>query len=114
MDSHLDPYQNQKIEITDFYWYGPSHRRKVQCPEWDSIASFLELVHKYLARNFREMQNVTSNTLFYINEDLSIPQDILFYNILVTKGRRGSWLMFKLHVNDAVSMRTIDSRVEKD
>lgn len=106
--------KTEKLEITYSYWDGSGHRRTVQCLKGDSIASFLELVRKDLAREFREMQNVTSDALLYVKEDLIIPQDISFYDLIVTKARGKSGPLFNFDVHDDVRMGAIDSRVEKD
>ena len=42
---------------------------------------------KYLAREFYEIQNLTSGTLVYVKEVLIIPQDISCYNLIVIKLR---------------------------
>jgi len=106
--------KTEKLEITYSYWDGSGHRRTVQCLKGDSIASFLESVRKDLAREFREMQNVTSDALLYVKEDLIIPQDISFYDLIVTKARGKSGPLFNFDVHDDVRMGAIDSRVEKD
>jgi len=106
--------KTEKLEITYSYWDGSGHRRTVQCLKGDSIAAFLELVRKDLAREFREMQNVTSDALLYVKEDLIIPQDITFYDLIVTKARGKSGPLFNFDVHDDIRIGAIDTRVEKD
>lgn len=102
------------LEITYSYWDGSGHRRTVNCKKGDSIAEFLEQVRKALAKEFREMQNVTSDALIYVKEDLIIPQDISFYDLIVTKARGKSGPLFNFDVHDDVRFGAIDTRVEKD
>jgi len=106
--------KTEVLEITYSYWDGSGHRRTVECRKGDSIGSFLELVRKDLAKEFREMQNVTSDALLYVKEDLILPQDITFYDLIVTKARGKSGPLFNFDVHDDVRMGAIDSRIEKD
>lgn len=106
--------KKEKLEITYSYWDGSGHRRTVTCHKGDSIADFLELVRKALAKEFREMQSVTSDALIYVKEDLIIPQDISFYDLIVTKARGKSGPLFNFDVHEDVRVGAIDSRVEKD
>ena len=75
----------EKIEITYFYWDKSGHQRTIECIKGSSIISFLELVQTYLDREFREMQNLMSDTLLYVKEDLIIPQDIYRFTILLSQ-----------------------------
>lgn len=106
--------KKERLEITYSYWDGSGHRRYVQCQKGDTIAQFLELVRKDLAKEFREMVNVTSDALIYVKEDLIIPQDITFYDLIATKARGKSGPLFNFDVHDDVRVGAIDSRVEKD
>ncbi len=106
--------KEEYLEITYSYWDGSGHRRNVTCKKGDSIAQFLELVRKDLGKEFREMQNVTSDALLYVKEDLIIPQDITFYDLIVTKARGKSGPLFNFDVHDDVRVGQIDRRVEKD
>lgn len=53
------------------------------------------------------------DSLMYIKEDLILPQDVTFYNLIVTKARGKSGPLFHFDVHEDV--RTInDASVEKD
>mmetsp|Transcript_6445 Transcript_6445/g.8014 ORF Transcript_6445/g.8014 Transcript_6445/m.8014 type:complete len:385 (-) Transcript_6445:54-1208(-) len=106
--------KKELLQITYSYWDGSGHRRSVNCKKGDSIAQFLEQVRKDLAKEFREMQNVTSDALLYVKEDLIIPQDVTFYDLIVTKARGKSGPLFNFDVHDDVRIGAIDCRVEKD
>jgi len=49
------------------------------------VGKFLELVRKDLASEFREMVNASADALMYVKEDLIIPSDITFYDLIATK-----------------------------
>jgi len=50
----------------------------------------------------------------YVKEDLIIPHDISFYDLIATKARGKSGPLFNFGVHDDVRLGTIDVRVEKD
>mmetsp|Transcript_15954 Transcript_15954/g.28748 ORF Transcript_15954/g.28748 Transcript_15954/m.28748 type:complete len:388 (+) Transcript_15954:107-1270(+) len=102
------------LEITYSYWDGTGHRRTVQCKKGDTVARFLELVRCDLAKEFREMGNVSSDALLYVKEDLIIPQDISFYDLIATRARGKSGPLFNFDVHEDVRLGAVDARVEKD
>jgi len=106
--------QEEMLDITYSYWDGSGHRRNVRCKKGDTIADFLELVRKDLSKEFREIANVGSDALLYVKEDLIIPHDISFYDLIATKARGKSGPLFNFGVHDDVRLGTIDVRVEKD
>ncbi|KAL7472654.1 hypothetical protein ACHAXS_013014 [Conticribra weissflogii] len=106
--------KEEVLEITYSYWDGTGHRRTVQCKKGDTIAKFLELVRRDLAKEFREMGNVSSDALLYVKEDLIIPQDISFYDLIATRARGKSGPLFNFDVHDDVRLGAVDARVEKD
>jgi protein FAM50 len=74
----------------------------------------LEVVRKDLCRDFKELSNVASDALLYVKEDLILPQDITFYDLIVTKARGKSGPLFHFDVHEDVRLGPLDSRVEKD
>jgi protein FAM50 len=102
------------LEITYSYWDGTGHRRSVQCRKGDTVGRFLELVRCELAREFREMANVSSDALLYVKEDLVIPQDVSFYDLIATRARGKSGPLFNFDVHDDVRIGAVDARIEKD
>mmetsp|Transcript_23389 Transcript_23389/g.35560 ORF Transcript_23389/g.35560 Transcript_23389/m.35560 type:complete len:392 (+) Transcript_23389:77-1252(+) len=106
--------KDELLEIVYSYWDGSGHRRTVTCTKGDTIASFLEQVRKSLSSEFREMNSVSSDALLYVKEDLIIPSDITFYDLIVTKARGKSGPLFNFDVHDDIRIGAIDHRVEKD
>lgn len=106
--------KEELLEITYSYWDGTGHRRTVQCKKGDTVARFLELVRRDLGKEFREMGNVSSDALLYVKEDLIIPQDISFYDLIATRARGKSGPLFNFDVHEDVRLGAVDARVEKD
>jgi len=107
--------KEESLEITYSYWDGSGHRRTVRVKKGDSIGHFLEAVRKELSKEFREMQTISgSDALLYVKEDLIIPQDLTFYDLIVTKARGKSGPLFHFDVHDDVRIGALDVRVEKD
>ena len=86
----------------------------MECRKGDTIGRFLELVRCELAREFREMTNVSSDALLYVKEDLIIPQDVSFYDLIATRARGKSGPLFNFDVHDDVRIGAVDARIEKD
>ena len=78
------------------------------------IAAMPHLIRRDLAKEFREMGNVSSDALLYVKEDLIIPQDISFYDLIATRARGKSGPLFNFDVHDDVRLGAVDARVEKD
>ncbi|KAL3765757.1 hypothetical protein ACHAWU_009725 [Discostella pseudostelligera] len=106
--------KSELLEITYSYWDGTGHRRTVQCQKGDTVGKFLELVRCDLSKEFREMANVSSDALLYVKEDLIIPQDISFYDLIATRARGKSGPLFNFDVHDDVRLGAVDARIEKD
>lgn len=106
--------KEEQLEIVYSYWDGSGHRRTVVVKKGDSIAEFLEKVRQDLSRDFREMLNISSDALIYVKEDLILPQDLTFYDLIVTKARGKSGPLFHFDVHDDVRLGQIDARIEKD
>jgi len=106
--------KNEQLEITYSYWDGSGHRRTIHIRKGASVGEFLELVRKDLASEFREMSKVSADALIYVKEDLIIPHDITFYDMIATKARGKSGPLFNFDVHDDVRVGPLDSRIEKD
>jgi protein FAM50 len=106
--------KKEKLEIVYSYWDGSGHRRTVECFKGDTIGDFLENVRQDLAKEFRELTAISADALVYVKEDLMIPQDLTFYDLIVTKARGKSGPLFHFDVHDDIRVGPLDSRIEKD
>jgi protein FAM50 len=105
--------KEEKLEITYSYWDGTGHRRTVVVKKGDTVGEFLALVRRDLAKDFRELQTAKGD-LMYVKEDLILPHDITFYDLIVTKARGKSGPLFHFDVHEDIRIGAVDSRVEKD
>ena len=77
------------------------------------MGDFLEIIRKDLCIDFRELGSVASDALLYVKEDLILPHDITFYDLIVTKARGKSGPLFHFDVRDDIRMGPTDVRIEK-
>ncbi|KAL4304410.1 hypothetical protein GQ457_10G024360 [Hibiscus cannabinus] len=102
--------KNEPLQITYSYWDGAGHRR---AHKGDTIGEFLRAVQQQLAPEFREIRTTTVENLLYVKEDLIIPHQHSFYELIVNKARGKSGPLFHFDVHEDV--RTIaDATIEKD
>ncbi|CAM6033675.1 unnamed protein product [Sphagnum compactum] len=105
--------RNEPLEITYSYWDGAGHRRVLQVRKGDSIAEFLRAVQHQLAAEFREIRTASVENLLYVKEDLIIPHQHSFYELIINKARGKSGPLFHFDVHEDI--RTIaDATIEKD
>ncbi|XP_031498588.1 protein XAP5 CIRCADIAN TIMEKEEPER-like [Nymphaea colorata] len=105
--------RNEPLEITYSYWDGAGHRRVIQVRKGDSIGEFLRAVQQQLAPEFREIRTTSVENLLYVKEDLIIPHQHSFYELIINKARGKSGPLFHFDVHEDV--RTIaDATIEKD
>ncbi|KAB1207583.1 Protein XAP5 CIRCADIAN TIMEKEEPER [Morella rubra] len=105
--------QNEPLEITYSYWDGAGHRRVIQARKGDTIGEFLRAVQQQLAPEFREIRTTSVENLLYVKEDLIIPHQHSFYELIINKARGKSGPLFHFDVHEDV--RTIaDATIEKD
>lgn len=105
--------KNEALEITYSYWDGAGHRRVIQVRKGDSIAEFLRAVQQQLASEFREIRTASVENLLYVKEDLIIPHQHSFYELIINKARGKSGPLFHFDVHEDI--RTIaDATIEKD
>ena len=80
----------------------------------DSIGQFLSKAREKLAKEFREMKTAGTDGLMYIKEDLILPQNVTFYDLIVNKARGKSGPLFHFDVHDDVRIMGGGAAVEKD
>lgn len=105
--------KNEPLEITYSYWDGTGHRRVIQVRKGDSIGEFLRAVQQQLAPEFREVRTTSVENLLYVKEDLIIPHQHSFYELIVNKARGKSGPLFHFDVHEDVRT-TADATIEKD
>ncbi|KAI4367709.1 hypothetical protein MLD38_023418 [Melastoma candidum] len=102
--------RNEPLEITYSYWDGTGHRR---LHKGDSIGEFLHAVQLQLAPEFREIRTTSVENLLYVKEDLIIPHQHSFYDLIVNKARGKSGPLFHFDVHEDVRI-IADATIEKD
>lgn len=105
--------KNEPLEITYSYWDGAGHRRVIQVRKGDSIAEFLRAVQQQLASEFREIRTASVENLLYVKEDLIIPHQHSFYELIINKARGKSGPLFHFDVHEDIRT-TADATIEKD
>ncbi|EFA82443.1 XAP5 protein [Heterostelium album PN500] len=104
-----DKIKAEVVEITYSYWDGSGHRRVLQCTKGTTIDKFLEMARQ----EFKELRGVSVDHLLFIKEDLIIPHNYSFYDLIIEKARGKSGPLFKFDVHDDVRLVS-DATVEKD
>ena len=87
------------IEITYSYWDGHGHRKSCEMKQGSTIESFLRVV----THEFPELRGTSVDDMMYIKEDLIIPQQISFYDLIATKARGKSGPLFNFDVHDGAN-----------
>ncbi|KAE8667367.1 Protein XAP5 CIRCADIAN TIMEKEEPER [Hibiscus syriacus] len=88
-------------------------KQRNEARKGDTIGVFLQAVQQQLAPEFREIWTTTVENLLYVKEDLVIPHQHSFYELIVNKARGKSGPLFHFDVHEDV--RTIaDATIEKD
>lgn len=103
----------QMLEVTYSYWDGSGHRRTTQVDKGTTILQFLDKVRKELLTSFPELKALSSVDLMYVKEDLIIPANYSFYDLIVTKARGKSGPLFHFDVHDDVRLEG-NAKIEKD
>ncbi|KAH9603022.1 hypothetical protein KSS87_008927 [Heliosperma pusillum] len=85
----------------------------LQVRKGDTIGAFLRAVQLQLSVEFREVRTTSVENLLYVKEDLIIPHQHSFYELIINKARGKSGPLFHFDVHEDV--RTIaDATIEKD
>ncbi|XP_074304448.1 protein XAP5 CIRCADIAN TIMEKEEPER isoform X2 [Silene latifolia] len=105
--------KNEPLQITYSYWDGRGHRKVIKVRKGDTIGAFLRAVQQQLSPDFREVRTTSVENLLYVKEDLIIPHQHSFYELIINKARGKSGPLFHFDVHEDV--RTIaDATIEKD
>ncbi|CAE8630191.1 unnamed protein product [Polarella glacialis] len=106
--------KKEKLEVTYSYWDGSGHRRTCIVEKGFTITQFMQKAKSELEKtDFPELRTVGSDTLMYVKEDLMIPHNVSFYDLIKDKARGKSGPLFNFDVHDDIRMSS-DVRIEKD
>ncbi len=103
--------KEQPLRVAYSYYDGTGHRRTAVMKKGDSVATFLHQVQRDMAPLFPELKRMGVDALLYIKEDLILPHNITFYELIVTKARGKSGPLFLFDVSEDVRL-TSDPRLE--
>lgn len=107
--------KHEKMEVTYSYWDGSGHRRSCVVEKGFTMGTFLQKAKAELEKtDFPELRTVGCDSLMYVKEDLIIPHNITFYELIKEKARGKSGPLFHFDVHDDIRMNGNDSRIEKD
>lgn len=106
--------KQEKLKITYSYWDGSGHRHDIVVRKGNTILEFLSAVRDDISPQFREVAAGTAEDLMYVKEDIMLPGDITFHDLITTKARGKSGPLFSFDVHDDVRFGAVDARVEKD
>mmetsp|Transcript_12000 Transcript_12000/g.31749 ORF Transcript_12000/g.31749 Transcript_12000/m.31749 type:complete len:365 (-) Transcript_12000:40-1134(-) len=106
--------KHEKLEIVYSYWDGSGHRRSTVVEKGFNIGHFLAKAKSELEKvDFPELRGVSTESLLYVKEDLILPHNTTFYDLIKNKARGKSGPLFHFDVHDDVRI-TNDVRIEKD
>jgi len=103
--------KEQPLRVTYSYYDGTGHRRTAVVKKGDSVAGFLHQVQLDMAPLFPELKRMGVDALLYVKEDLILPHNITFYELIVTKARGKSGPLFLFDVSEDIRLAS-DPRVE--
>jgi len=101
--------KSEPIDVTYSYWDGSGHRRVLTVTKGTAIEEFLELVRQ----EFKELRGISAEQMLFIKEDLIIPHQHSFYDLIVSKARGKSGPLFHFDVHDDIRL-VHDATKEKD
>lgn len=106
--------KKEKLEVTYSYWDGSGHRRSCVVEKGFSIGQFVAKSKGELEKtDFPELRTVSLDNLMYVKEDLILPHNITFYELIKDRARGKSGPLFNFDVHEDIRMAN-DSRIEKD
>lgn len=99
----------EEIDVTYSYWDGAGHRFTTRVSKGTTISGFLNKCRAQV----KQLRNASVDTLMFIKEDIILPQNLTFYDLIVSKARGKSGPLFQFDVHDDVRL-TGNAQVEKD
>lgn len=108
-EAEQERIKSEDIEVTASYWDGAGHRFTARVTKGTTIGEFLNKCRAQV----KQLRNASVDQLMFIKEDIILPQNVSFYDLIVNKARGKSGPLFCFDVHDDVRMVS-DARVEKD
>lgn len=106
--------KHEQLDVTYSYWDGSGHRRSCVVEKGFTIGQFLLKSKTELEKtDFPELRTVALDSLMYVKEDLIIPHNVTFYDLIKEKARGKSGPLFHFDVHEDIRLNN-DVRVEKD
>jgi len=113
-NSQQSVMKNEKLDVTYSYWDGSGHRRSATVEKGWSVGAFLAKCKRDLEKtDFPELRSTTLDSLMYVKEDLIIPHNVTFYDLIKERVQGKTGPLFHFDVHEDLSM-TKDIRVTKD
>eukprot|EP00929_Paragymnodinium_shiwhaense_P028311 TRINITY_DN16433_c0_g1_i3.p1 TRINITY_DN16433_c0_g1~~TRINITY_DN16433_c0_g1_i3.p1 ORF type:complete len:354 (-),score=133.77 TRINITY_DN16433_c0_g1_i3:287-1348(-) len=105
--------KKDKLEVIYSYWDGTGHRRNIHIEKGFTIGQFLAKAKSDLEKtDFPELRTVGLDNLMYVKEDLIIPSNITFHELIKERARGKTGPLFNFDVKD--DLRISDVRVQRD
>ena len=101
--------QAEEIDVTYSYWDGAGHRFTTRVSKGTSIGGFLNKCRAQV----KQLRNASIDTLMFIKEDIILPQNLTFYDLIVSKARGKSGPLFQFDVHDDIRLAG-NAQIEKD
>jgi protein FAM50 len=99
----------EEIDVTYSYWDGAGHRHTTRVSKGTTIGGFLNKCRAQV----KQLRNASVDTLMFIKEDIILPQNLTFYDLIVNKARGKSGPLFQFDVHEDVRL-TGNAQIEKD
>lgn len=105
--------KGEKLEVTYSYWDGTGHRRTCVVTKGFTINQFVAKAKADLEKNdFPELRTVPLEGLMYVKEDLIIPANVTFHQLIKDKAKGKSGPLFNFDVHADLSAGNIN--VQRD
>jgi len=95
-----DRIKREDILITFSYYDGSGHRREMTMAKGTTIEKFLLKAQIMLEPDFPDMRSRNPGTLLYVKEDLIIPSNVTFYDLIKSEARGPHGVLFDYDGSD--------------
>eukprot|EP00389_Voromonas_pontica_P006550 GDKH01009832.1.p1 GENE.GDKH01009832.1~~GDKH01009832.1.p1 ORF type:complete len:349 (-),score=74.34 GDKH01009832.1:89-1135(-) len=103
--------KEETLSITYSFYDGTGHRRAIQIKRGATVGEFLEACRKQLAPDFPEVRSMSPDGLMYVKEDVILPSQLTFHELIRDRVRGKSGPLFDFDVKEDVRLVN-DSRIE--